>query len=154
MGAPHTARELPVMKRGTTLLEALTVLTLVAIMIGVAGPSARRLRDRVAVVSTRETLVGLIAEARMLAIARGGATVRIGRVPPSGAVVVDGEMVLEVSESIPRSVELDLGPGRDSVRLRYDALGIGRVASTTIRARAGAEERTVVVSSFGRVRRR
>lgn len=142
------------MKRGTTLLELLTVLTLVAIVIGVAGPSARRLRDRIAVITTREAVVGLISEARVLAVAHGGATVHIGRVPPSGAVVVDGVVVRTLGEPVPPSVEFDLGRGRDSLRVRFDALGIGRVASATVSVRAGRDTRAVVISSFGRVRRR
>jgi hypothetical protein len=36
--------------------------------------------------------------------------------------------------------------------LRYDALGIGRLANATIVVRRGAAQSTFVVSAYGRVR--
>ena len=50
-------------------------------------------------------------------------------------------------------VRVDTGR-RDTLVLAFDALGLGRVASATIVFRRGAAERALVVSGYGRVRRR
>jgi hypothetical protein len=51
-------------------------------------------------------------------------------------------------------VSLDLGGGRTDVELAYDALGLGRVASQTVVFRRGDATAELVVSGYGRLRRR
>jgi len=142
------------MSRGTTLLETLTVVVLVAMVVGAGGPTVQSLADRATVSMAREALVGLVAEARIVALARGGATVVIERRPPRASITVDGRVVRSLEEGVPTAIGLDLGRGRDRLELSYDALGLGRVASATVRLRLRDTERTLVISSYGRVRRR
>ncbi len=42
--------------------------------------------------------------------------------------------------------------GRPSLRLRYDGLGIGRIANSTIRLQRGTAEAGLSISAYGRVR--
>lgn len=141
------------MRRGHTLFELCAVLLLLAIAASAVLPLGRALADRMAVVAAREAVAGLVAEARMTALTHGGATVRLEAAPWRGW--------LQVGDSVARSVSLedDLGVvvalmrSRSSVALEYDALGLGRVASETLRFRRGEQERTLVISGYGRVRR-
>ena len=142
------------MARGTTLLETLAVVVLVTVIVGAGGPTVQGLVDRATVSVAREALVGLVAEARVVALARGGATVVIERRPPGASIVVDGRVERSLGEGLPSAIGLELGRGRDRLELSYDALGLGRVASATIRLRLRDKERTLVISSYGRVRRR
>lgn len=142
------------MSRGYTLLEAVTALTLLGLIISTAAPALGGLRDRATVNASREALAGLIAEARVLAVARGGATVHVRRAPPAAWVSVADSVVRSLPGGVTDGVTLALSGGRDEIRLRYDALGLGRVASSTIRIRRGGVEGALVVSSYGRVRRR
>ncbi len=142
------------MRRGYTLIELSLVLTLATMTCLTLLPTARRLRDRMAVVAAREALAGLIARARVDALARGGSTVHVRG--------VSGRAWYEASDSVLATLELQrdfavtvaLGGTRDSADLRFDALGIGRIASQTLRFRRGSEEAVLVVSGYGRVRRR
>lgn len=142
------------MSRGYTLLEAVTVVVLVAVIVGAGGPAVQELSDRAAVSAAREALVGLVAEARVLAVARGGATVVIEQRPPAAFVLQDGGIVRSLKGRMPSAIVLDLGRNRERLVLSYDALGLGRVASATVTLRLRDTERTLVISSYGRVRRR
>jgi hypothetical protein len=51
-------------------------------------------------------------------------------------------------------VTLELSGGHPEASLDYGPLGLGRVASQTIRLRRGTREASLVVSSLGRVVRR
>jgi hypothetical protein len=51
------------------------------------------------------------------------------------------------------SVTVELSRGRSATELRYDALGLGQVASETLRFRRGDAASALVVSGYGRVRR-
>lgn len=137
------------MHRGYSLIEVMAALTVVATTVSVAAPAAKEYTDLTAVVAARESVVGVFARARVEAIARGGATVRVVADPPAVSLTAGGAM--RAAYTI-EGVSLDLG-GRPEVELTYDALGIGRVASVTVRLSRGRVERRLVVSSFGRVRR-
>lgn len=141
------------MSRGHTLLEIATVLALLGSTVAAVAPALRRHRDVSAVVAARESVVALVAEARVLAVGRGGADVRLSAGSSDASLLAGADTVrsLRIREDL--GVELELG-GRDEVVLSYDAVGVGRVASATVGFRRGAEERFLVVSSYGRVRRR
>ncbi len=64
---------------GFTLLELITVITLLGLLLGRTIPAGRRLQDRMAVIGAREAVVGLFHRARSEAVARGGATLVLTR---------------------------------------------------------------------------
>lgn len=141
------------MRSGHTLLEMSTVLALVALGAPFLLSAGRRMRDRAAVVSARERVAGLFAEARMAAMSRGGATVHL-RTDGGAAWFEAGDTVRRrISLGTDPGVALVLPRGRSASDLAYDALGIGRVASETLRFRRGSAESVLVVSGYGRVRR-
>lgn len=137
---------------GFTLLELVAVMTLLALGVAHLLPQARRWGDRVAVRAAREEVVGLLHRARMEAVAWGGATVVITSAPPEVELWVTGRSVA-ISSLRDQGVALTLSGDRPRVELVYDALGLGRVASQTLRFRRGSAEALLVVSAWGRVRR-
>jgi len=140
--------------RGHTLLELVFVLLLLGVAIAAAVPSARRLADRTAVAAAREALVGLFSEARAAAVERGGAVVRVEAAPARAEVRAQGDTLRRVEITAEFGVALELGGGGPHVELGYDPLGLGRVASQTILLRRGDATTGLVVSAYGRVRRR
>ncbi len=141
------------MRRGYTLLELLTVLLVMACAVNALLPAARSLTDRMAVVAAREALVGLVARVRSEAITHGGATLTILSDPPSAWIDAGDTLVTRSEIGSAFGVTLHLTGRRDRARLAFDALGLGRVASQTIRIRRGDASAGIVVSSYGRVRR-
>lgn len=141
------------MRRGHTLFELCAALLLAALAASAFLPPARAVLDRMAVAAAREAVAGLVAEARLAAVAHGEARVRLEAAP--------WRAWLEVGDSVGRVVPLEqefgvvvvLPRSRTGVTLDYDALGLGRVASETLRFRRGNEERALVISAYGRVRR-
>lgn len=143
--------------RGHTLIELTFVLLLVGVATASAAPSARRLRDRTAVVGAREAVVGLLAEARLAAIETGSASVRIAADPWRAEAVGGGSggaTLRRVALATDFGVTLELSGARTDIELSYDALGLGRVASQTVVFRRGDSATELVVSGYGRVRRR
>jgi len=139
--------------RGHTLVELTFVLLLVGAAVSSVAPTARRARDRAAVVGAREALVGLLARARQAAIEAGGAEVRIAAGPASAEATAGGAVLRRVDLASEFGVTLSLGGGAGEVELAYDALGLGRLASQTVVVRRGGASASLVVSSYGRVRR-
>jgi len=139
--------------RGFTFLELLAVLALLGI--GVSGllPAARRWRDRMAVVGAREEVVGLFHRARVVAVARGEATILLTAPEPRVELWSQGELLDASSLGQAHRVVLTLSRGVPRVEIRFDPLGLGRVASQTLRFRRGEETTILVVSSLGRVTR-
>jgi prepilin-type N-terminal cleavage/methylation domain-containing protein len=142
------------MARGFTLLEMTVAVSLAAVLLAVGIPAAHRSMDRMAVVGAREALVGMVVRARSEALARGGATLVVD--PFGGRIQVEsGTDVLESLDlDTAFGVGLDVGTPSRVVRLSFDGLGIGRVASRTIVLQRGVAQAGVVVSSYGRVTRR
>jgi hypothetical protein len=139
------------MRTGATLAELSLALTLLALAAAALLPGARRQADRAALVGAREELAALVARTRGEAIARGGASLWIQP---------DGRASIEAGDSV--VAELDLAAGyavalesaEAAVELRFDGMGVGRVASRTLVLRRGAEEAELVLSAYGRVVRR
>lgn len=139
---------------GFTLLELSVVLAIVSVVLAAAAPRARNARDRIAVRGAREAAAALLARARARAVLRGGAEIEVDE--ESGRIVVrtDGLPSAELSLGREFGVTVELpGPSRAAV-LRYDALGVGRLANRTVHFRRGEAEASLIVSSYGRVRRR
>jgi len=118
------------------------------------APTARRMRDRAAVVSAREEIVGALLHARVSAVARGASELTVSARPRRVTVVSDGDTVRDVLIGDGLGVDVVLSGGRDTTVLRFDPLGLGRFTNTTIRLRRGDAESAVIVSGYGRVRRR
>ena len=143
------------MTRGFTLIELLTVVAIMALATVTLLPRARALVDRLAVDGAREEVVALLSRVRSTAVAHGGAVLHIRAEESSVALRTaagDETFVIDLRDQY--GVEIDLGRGRKERTLRFDALGIGRVASQQIRFHRGATEASLVVSSFGRIVRR
>jgi type II secretory pathway pseudopilin PulG len=139
--------------RGHTLIELLFVLLLFGVTTASFAPYARRQRDRALVIGAREAVVGLFAEARARAMESGRASVRILAAPARAEVLSGARIFRTVSVAEEFRVDVSLG-GSASVEIAYDALGLGRVASQTIRFTRGADTTELIVSGYGRVRRR
>ncbi|MDH3271413.1 MAG: prepilin-type N-terminal cleavage/methylation domain-containing protein [Gemmatimonadota bacterium] len=139
---------------GFTVTELAAVLAIMAVGASALAPTARRLADRAAVVAARETIVRSLVRARARAMASGGATVTVATSPPTVRIEADGGVVHSSAVAPEGEVTISLVGGRDSTTFRFDRLGIGRFASGTIVARRGDARATLVVSSYGRIRRR
>lgn len=149
---------------GYTLLEMATVLALLGAAIAPALGGARRLVDRMAVEGAREDVAALVARARTEALLRGEAAVLVARDPARALLLVPSEegagarrrrTVLTVRDVAAEfGVRILVGGRRGRVELRFDELGLGSMTSRTLRFRRGRSEARLVVSSFGRLRRR
>lgn len=142
------------MTRGFTLLELVVAVALAALVLGAGLPAARRSVDRMAVVGAREALVGMVVRARSEAVARGGAVLVLDAAGATARVEAAGEVVDALDVASAFGVHLDPGGTASEVRLAFDGLGIGRIASRTVKLRRGRAEAGIVVSSYGRVSRR
>jgi prepilin-type N-terminal cleavage/methylation domain-containing protein len=141
------------MRRGYTLVEVSIVLALMALSAPFLLAAGHRMRDRAAVVSARERVAGLFAEARMAAMSWGGATVHVRADDGVAWFEAGGAVRRRLSLGEEPGVTVALPRGRAASDLAYDALGIGRVASETLTFRRGDAETVLVVSGYGRVRR-
>ena len=140
--------------RGHTLIELAFVLLLTGVATTSFAPAARRYRDRASVVSAREAVIGLFAEARSAAIAAGAASVRITSDPWIATAITEDSTLRTVRVGSDFGVVMELSGDRAETEVRYDALGLGRFASETLVFRRGRASTEVIVSSYGRVRRR
>lgn len=142
-------------RRGYSLLELIIVLALLTIAIGLAYPGARAAADGWAVRAARDATASVLASTRAAAVAHRGAEVLV--VQATGDVLTRNR---RSDRPLPRlSVMRDWGvtlsssgAGGDTVSIRYDALGIGRVASRTLRFERGASSAGITVSAYGRIR--
>jgi prepilin-type N-terminal cleavage/methylation domain-containing protein len=139
------------MRRGFTVIELTVALLLMAATLSALLPAARRQRDRMAVVAAREALVAMLARTRRDARLAGGATLLVRREPGTAWIETTGAPrdTLELAEEF--GVRLELSSAE--VRLAFDALGIGRLASRSLVLARGEESAGVAVSAYGRVRR-
>lgn len=152
MGPPAAVAHVHRM-RGHTLIELSIVLVLTAVGVSSLVPSARALRDRAVASAGREVLVAGFHDARASAVRHGGAKLTIRRAPPAFRVETpEGAAAwVPLNEVLLR---LRLDSGRDSIVVEFDRMGIGRLASHSIEVSVGAVSRRLVVSSYGRIRRR
>jgi prepilin-type N-terminal cleavage/methylation domain-containing protein len=139
--------------RGYTLLELVTVLALLGLVTAGLLPAARNQLDRMAVVGAREEVAGLFHRARSEAIARGGVRLLLRAAPASAELSAGDEVLARAYLKDEYGVALTLSSGRPEAELTFDALGLGRVASQTLRFARGRTEVRLVVSSLGRVAR-
>ena len=136
---------------GFTLLELIVVLALSAISLSVLLPAARRQVDRMAVLGAQEEVAGLFHQARALALARGSSEIVISSTPPRVQLLSVRDTFAGAELQSRYGVNIGLARGRSEARLRFGPLGLGQIASQTIRFRRGEEESLLVISSLGRV---
>ncbi|MGD8360459.1 MAG: type II secretion system protein [Gemmatimonadota bacterium] len=141
----------PRRRGGFSLPELVLVMTIVGLALGGALPAAFRLRDRMAVVGARESVVGVFHKARIEAVAFGGASIVLRVSPPGAELWSAGALRSSVPLGLDLEVEMTLSSGRERVEIFFDALGLGRVASQTIRFLRNGSRSGLVVSSLGRV---
>ena len=143
-------------QRGYTLIELVVVLALLAIAIGLAYPGARAASDAWAVRAARDAAASVLAGTRAAALAHRGAELLV--VPARGTLLTrTGERAVPV----PRlELARDWGvavssPGftGDTIAIRYDAIGLGRIANRTLRFERGRAVAGLTVAAYGRVRR-
>jgi type II secretory pathway pseudopilin PulG len=137
---------------GHTVVELLFVLLLLGVTTASVAPAARRQRDRALVTGAREAVVGLLAEARAVAMESGSASVRIVAAPARAEAVSGARILRAVAIAEDFGVTLSVG-GSGEVELSFDALGLGRMSGQTIGFARGSEAAQLVVSGYGRVRR-
>ena len=138
------------MRNGTTLLE----LAVALLVLGLAGsaliPAARAAADRAAVVGAREAAAALVARTRTEAMQGGGAAFR-ARVSDRSVWVERADSVVELRRLGDEfGVTLALGGGAREATLPFDALGLGRRASSTLVFQRGRAEARLVIAAYGR----
>jgi prepilin-type N-terminal cleavage/methylation domain-containing protein len=140
-------------RAGFSLLELTVAVSIAAILAGVAAPLARSTLEGHAVRSARDTIAGALAHARAAAIMHGGATLELD--------AASGTLRLRTADGVQRGDALRLDrahgvrielSGGETAEIRFDALGIGRMANRTIRVRRGRAEAGLTVSAYGRWR--
>jgi prepilin-type N-terminal cleavage/methylation domain-containing protein len=138
---------------GFTLYELLIALTLLGVLLSFALPAIRSTTDMLAARAARELAFAVFSRARAIALQHGGAEIelsgardRITLRRASGAIEYEAHFTGQ-------GVDLSLDGAADSAVLRYDAHGLGRMMSRTIRFTARRAQAGLTVSSFGRVRR-
>lgn len=141
-------------RAGYSIIEIATLLAILAALAPPLLASAVRLRTSFCLSRSQEEAARLLAEARWVAIGEGGATLELTASPPTGVVVSAAGDTVAVADLGEGGVALHLSRGRPMARIRYGPLGLGLVSSQTIRFALAGEERSLVISSLGRVARR
>lgn len=138
--------------RGHTLLELSVALAVSALGLGLLVPAARRQIDRMAVLAAREAVVARIGRTVREARMAGGASLELRREGSRLWIEADGPPpdTLQLEERYGARLELSAA----SATIAFDALGIGRLANRTLAVARGAERAELIVSAYGRVRRR
>ena len=141
------------MRNGFTLLELLVVLVLAGILADLGLRPALRQLDRWAVLSAREEVASLVAIARVRAVGTVGATLALDEVTGSVEVhsAVWPDTIVRFGER--HGVALEIVGSAQTVMLRFNALGLGQVASRRLRFVRGKASADLVLSSHGRLRR-
>lgn len=137
---------------GYTLIELITVMAVLAMLLGVAVPPALRWRDAAAVRSARDEFAAGLAWTRVAAASHGGATLVLDPATGRFWTRTAGRDAPPTDLGAQYGVHVDPGT-TGPVVFHYDALGIGRLTNRTVRLRRGSAEAGVTVSAYGRYRR-
>jgi prepilin-type N-terminal cleavage/methylation domain-containing protein len=142
------------MRRGYTLLEILIVLMVTAILLSIAVPAGARWRDAAAARAARDELASRLCWTRIAAASHGGATLVLD-IQAARYRVDLGNGGFAHAGDLRRAhgVHLGMATARDSLVLRYDAVGIGRTTGGTLHVRRGAAVAGLTITPYGRFRR-
>jgi Tfp pilus assembly protein FimT len=136
-----------------TLVELALVLMVLGILAGLFVPPLSRARDELAVRAARNEVAAAIAVTRATAISSGGATFVLDTESGTGWIETTGGHRVSDGFALASRYGVSVSSDRTPpVALRFDALGIGRLANAVIRVRRARAEATLTVSAYGRVR--
>ncbi len=141
------------MRHGFTLLELTGVLALLALAASLSFPMGWSVRERLSVTGAREELVSLITRARAEALQRGGSSLIVIRDPAEFRIEAGGELLHRVEIGAIWRTELVLSGGRSTVEIHFDALGLGRMAASSVTLTRGSATARLIISAYGRIRR-
>jgi type II secretory pathway pseudopilin PulG len=136
-----------------TLVELALVLMVVGTLAALTVPPVLHARDELVVRAARNEVAAAIAVTRATAITAGGATFVLDTESGTGWIETAGGH--RVSDGFPVAARYGVSVSCDRtppLALRFDALGIGRLANAVIRVRRARAEATLTVSAYGRVR--
>lgn len=142
-------------RTGLTLLELLCSLAIIGVLLGMVAAPIAHAGDVFAVRAARAVILNAAARARAFAIGHGGATLTL--VAADGAVVIAtrdamrADTISRLGPDLRVSLAFD-NPGLPEATVRFDALGIGRLASRTVRLSRGRISGGVTFSAYGRAR--
>jgi Tfp pilus assembly protein FimT len=139
-------------RTGASLIDLLITITLLGTLLAIALPSLRDTMSVLAVRAARETAFGMFARARIVAQQQGGADILLD--PGADRIAIRSASGTLITEAFfaPHGVDVRVDDP-DTVTLRYDSYGLGRMMSRTIRFVTRGDSAGLTVSSFGRVRR-
>ena len=138
---------------GHTVLELAVALLILGVLLSLVGPLQASLRDRFSVWQARERTVGLVTRARAEALTWGGARLVVRESPAQLRVEAEDTVLVVLGPEELAGVALGVSGSGGSAILAWDGLGVGRIASRTLRFRRGEAEARLILSSYGRVRR-
>jgi prepilin-type N-terminal cleavage/methylation domain-containing protein len=142
-------------RSGTTLLELLCSLALLGVLLGLAALPVSYAGDVLGARAARDAILNAAAASRALAIQHGGADLSLTAADGTMAISTRDGVVQDTLAQLASAfrVEIDFGDARaEAVTLRFDALGIGRLANRTVRIRRGSVTAGVTFSAYGRAR--
>ena len=138
------------MRRGFSLIETIVVLAVTGILLSIALPNLRDLRDRSAVRGATLEVVGLLATARRSALEQGRTVATRFGAEQGIAVIAVGADTLAVRR-LSDEYGVSLDASRDSIAYNATGRGYGAANTRLIIARGSARD-TVFVARTGRVR--
>ena len=138
---------------GYSLLELTAALLLLALASSAVVPAAGRHRDRMLVLTARETLVAALRDTRAEALRTGTAALHLTAADGRGRIISGDSAFPSFLVDPSGRVSLSLSRGRADSEIGFGGLGIGVFANETLELTAGAARARLVVSSYGRVRR-
>ena len=139
---------------GFTLVELATALFILGLSLSLLLPAAGRQVEWMAVRGARDEVAGLLHRARGEAVARGGAQLVLSASPPIAKVLAGEETLARATLDESYGVSMTLSRGQQEATLAFGPLGLGLVASQTLRFKRGEAEAVLVVSSLGRAVRK
>jgi len=140
-------------RSGYTLLELLCGLTLLAVLLGMVSLPAAYAGDVLAARAARSAIMAAAAATRAVAVQHGGADLYLDAADGALAVTSRDGLVADTLGRLVRDyhVSIELGEAGHAT-LRFDALGIGRLANRTVRINRGRVSAGVTFSAYGRAR--
>lgn len=138
---------------GYSLIELTTALLIMAVALSVVIPAGASHRDRIRVLTARESVVAAIRETRTEALRSGGASLVLDARTGRGRVLVGDSVVRAFYVDPEGRVDVALPGRRTETEIDFGGLGLGRFANETLEFRAGHATVGLVISSYGRVRR-